>query len=303
MMEKTGFVEVQHKNFWSPTVADLHQAEKASWEHLHTEYHRHAPPGTCQRYYQQHRVRVALQNIVVERRIDAGPLTRHRLTAGDLFISPAGSQEWLRRYEYEDFFTINLEPALLTRLAEASGRASAFELLRQKQAIQDPLLLQISHTLRAESKVAGPGFSSIYVQELSHAFAAHLLRHYGRWEEYDYSTHTSLSTSRLRRIIDYIHSNLAQPLTLTELAALVAMNPYHFTRIFKRTTGVSPHQYILSQRIEQARRLLLKGELSQTQIANQLGFYDQSHFSRTFKRVIGLTPQAYCQEHVKNIQD
>lgn len=275
--------------------------KKARWEHIAVEHHHRQPPGTCQPYFQQHRVRMALQNISLERRIDAGPLTRHVLRPGDLLISPANSQEWLRREEHEDFLLLYLEPALLTQIVQESTMARSFALPRQEHVIQDPLLLQIVLTLRAEMNETTAHFSPIYVQELANAFAAHLLRRYARWEQ-DHLPHDHrLPSTSLRHITEYIHTNLSQPLTLPELAALTAMSPYHFARIFKKATGASPHQYILSARLEQAKPLLLKGELPLTQIAAQLGFYDQSHFTPTFKRVVGFTPHTFLQEMGKNI--
>jgi AraC family transcriptional regulator len=230
-------------------------------------------------------------------------LARYALQPGDLIITPAGSQEWLRRQEYEEFLSLSLEPALLSRFAEASSRARSFELRRQAQTIRDPLLLQIGFALRAEMDAASASFSPIYVHELTDALAAHLLHRYAGWEQDQRTESTGLSPAKMRCITEYIRANLAQPLTLPELAALAAVSPHHFTRIFKRATGVTPHQYMLSLRIEQARHLLLQRDLSQTQIAAQLGFHDQSHFARTFKRIVGATPRTFLREHDKNIPE
>jgi AraC-like DNA-binding protein len=95
--------------------------ERARWENITVEYHRRQPPGICQPYFQQHRIRIALQEVVLERRVDSGPLIHNALRPGDLIISPANSQEWLRRDEYEDFLVLYLEPVLLTQIAVQLG--------------------------------------------------------------------------------------------------------------------------------------------------------------------------------------
>lgn len=277
--------------------------EQAQWENITVVQQHHQPPGECKQYVRRHRIRIALQDILLERRIDAGPLTRHALRPGDLLITPANTQEWLCRREHEDFLLLYLEPTLLTQIAKTSTIARAFELIKHEQVIQDALLLQIGFALRSEIHAATASFSPVYVQELTNALAAHLLRRYAHWEQEHLSAPHPLSSARWREVTEYIHAHLSQPLTLPELASLAAMSPYHFTRAFKQALGVSPHQYIISARIEQARKLLLKGDLPLTQVATELGFYDQSHFTRTFKRLVGFTPQAFLLKNGKNIPE
>jgi AraC family transcriptional regulator len=79
----------------------------------------------------------------------------------------------------------------------------------------------------------------------------------------------------------------------------VRLSPHHFSRVFKRVTGLSPHQYVLSQRIQLARQLLTETKLSIAEVAHDVGFYDQSHFTYHFKRLVGVTPNAIRER--KNI--
>ena len=71
------------------------------------------------------------------------------------------------------------------------------------------------------------------------------------------------------------------------------MSKYHFCHLFKRSTGLSPHQYVKRVRVQRARQLLAEHRLSLVEIANELGFSDQSHFTRTFHTVVGVTPSQY----------
>jgi AraC family transcriptional regulator len=236
----------------------------------------------------------------MQRRIDSGPLARYTLRPGDLFFSLANMPEWRRQDDFNNHVSVYLEPTLFTQMEEALALHHAFDLLRQEQVIQDPLLLQLGLALQAEIKNSSARFSAVYVQELAHAFAAHLLRRYAGWEPHNASLDRSLSSVSMRQVTDYIHDHLSEPLTLPALAGLVGLSPYYFARRFKQTTGLSPHQYILAKRIEQTKHLLLRGE-SLAQITERLGFADQSHLSRSFKRITGLSPKAFLQEHRKNV--
>jgi len=104
---------------------------------------------------------------------------------------------------------------------------------------------------------------------------------------------STLPLYKLRRVTGYIQQNLNKELTLVELAALVYMSPYHFARLFKCSTGVPPHRFVVQQRIARARAVLATPELSIAQISRMAGFQTPSHFTSVFHRVLGLTPGAY----------
>jgi AraC family transcriptional regulator len=94
---------------------------------------------------------------------------------------------------------------------------------------------------------------------------------------------------------EYINNHLHQDLKLEKIAAIAQLSPYHFLRLFKQSMGVTPHQYILQCRIEKAKFLLQQSQLSITEIANQVGFCDQSHLTRCFKQSLGVTPKQFQQ--------
>jgi len=103
----------------------------------------------------------------------------------------------------------------------------------------------------------------------------------------------SLPSCRLRRVTEYIQQNLDKDLTLGELAAVVYMSPYHFARLFKGSTGVPPHRFVVRQRIARARRVLATPEQSIAEISRLVGFRTPSHFTTVFRDVLGVTPEAY----------
>jgi AraC family transcriptional regulator len=100
-------------------------------------------------------------------------------------------------------------------------------------------------------------------------------------------------------VIEYIQQNLDKNLTLAELAALVYMSPYHFARLFKLSTGVPPHRFVVRQRIARASAILATQDLSIAQISRLVGFRTASHFTTVFRRVTGITPKGYRTGYVR----
>jgi AraC family transcriptional regulator len=98
---------------------------------------------------------------------------------------------------------------------------------------------------------------------------------------------------RLRRAIEFMHDNYERELALEEIASAAYLSEYHFARLFKQITGVTPHVYLANVRLEHARRLLSETSLSISQIAIRVGYHSQSHFTKIFKSVTGVTPRVY----------
>ena len=103
----------------------------------------------------------------------------------------------------------------------------------------------------------------------------------------------SLPSWRLRRVTDYVQQNLDKDLTLAELAAVLCMSPFHFARLFKCSTGVPPHRFVVRQRITRARTCLAMEGQSIAQISRMVGYRTPSHFTTVFRRALGVTPGAY----------
>jgi len=102
-----------------------------------------------------------------------------------------------------------------------------------------------------------------------------------------------LHLSRLYSVIGFIQNNMTQKLTILDLSTVVHMSPYHFARLFKQSTGVSPHRFVLGQRIARASVLLRDARLSIGEVARLVGFRTPSHFTRAFRRMTGLAPNEY----------
>ena len=97
----------------------------------------------------------------------------------------------------------------------------------------------------------------------------------------------------VRRVTQYIRENLRRELRIAEISAVVHMSPFHFARLFKRSAGVSPHQFVLQQRIEQATILLTAPTPPVAEVARLVGFGTPSHFAAAFRRMTGTTASIY----------
>jgi AraC family transcriptional regulator len=87
-----------------------------------------------------------------------------------------------------------------------------------------------------------------------------------------------------------VEENLAEGLTPEEISAVAHMSPFHFSRLFKASTGLSPHRYVVGRRVERAKELLAKTALPRHEVARLAGFTDQSHLAKHFRRHLGVTP-------------
>jgi AraC family transcriptional regulator len=121
------------------------------------------------------------------------------------------------------------------------------------------------------------------------------LRHYsaGKHAIKDYTG--GLAKSKLKQTIEYIHDNLTEGFSLQAIANYIGMSQYHFARMFKQSTGMTPHQYLIESRLEEAKKLLANTDLTISEIAYRTGFASQSHLTSQFRKHLSTTPKAYRQ--------
>ena len=104
---------------------------------------------------------------------------------------------------------------------------------------------------------------------------------------------SAIEDIRLRRVVEYIHDNLAEDLTLESMSGLAAMSGFHFSRAFKAATGKSPLQYVIAERISLAKVLLKTTSLTVSEVCFRSGYNDLSRFGKHFKRATGTTPAKF----------
>jgi len=199
---------------------------------------------------------------------------------------------WLKgeRSVFANVLFLVLDPVFVSRVAEGlEFDADRIELIEQRRGT-DPTLHHIALALRAGVQT-GAALDRIYGEGLSTALAAHLLREYGAAVLEPKRQYGGLPRAKLVRALEYIQDQLDADLTVSGIAQAVDLSPYHFTRLFKESTGQSPHQYVVEARVRKAKELLTTGKFTISEAAHHVGFVDQSHLTRHFKRVFGLPPK------------
>jgi AraC family transcriptional regulator len=105
-----------------------------------------------------------------------------------------------------------------------------------------------------------------------------------------------LTARQLRRVKLFVDAQISNDITISNLAAVAGLSPFHFIRAFKESVGVSPYQYVLSERVHRARELLSIQDLAIVDVAHAVGFSDATQLNRVFQKFIGVTPRAYRRE-------
>ena len=183
-----------------------------------------------------------------------------------------------------------LDPAFVSRTAVGLELHSDHIELVEQHGGTDPTLHHIAMALQTGIQT-GDAVDQMYGEALSTALTVHLLRKYGATVPEPKSRYGRLPREKLLRAVEYIRDQLDTDLTISEIAQAVYMSPYHFTRLFKESTGQSPHQYVVEARVRKAKELLTTGKFTISEAAYHVGFVDQSHLTRHFKRVFGLPPK------------
>lgn len=190
-----------------------------------------------------------------------------------------------------EFLHCYIEPAFISHIAHESINPDRVELALELKKT-DPLICQIGHALKADLEIDGVG-SRFYADSMATALAAHLLRHYSTRNHHFQDHEDGLSKVKLKQAIEYINTHLSENLSLMAIAAELDMSQFYFCRLFKHSMGMTPHQYLIQQRIERAKQLLKQPKLTIASIAIKCGFANQSHLAKQFRQHTGLTPKQF----------
>jgi AraC-like DNA-binding protein len=223
-------------------------------------------------------------------RVDNSAPHFHRLRRGDFTFLPAGHRLY----------------------SEYGGRTQHMTVLLDSDALREDVLrgdLRFPNELPAvvlkradrgtqgllaalESECSNPQHAdALYLSYLSHALLIHLTR--ARDAARDNRGTGPLTRFRIARLHEYIESNLANRLTIHELAAVIDVSPAHLARLFREATATPLHRYVMSRRLAKARDLLLRTDAPLSEIALATGFSSQSHLTSVFRRSTGHPPMQF----------
>ena len=215
---------------------------------------------------------------------------------GDLSIAPAKLPCSYKVYGDDHYLEIKIPSPFLEQVATEVMNCDLNRLeLRTEFCDRNPQIEQLAMMLRSELHRGKDGAGELYVDSLANALIVNVLRNYSVTKPKIAIYERGLSDRYLFQAIEYIDNNLSQSIKLEDLATHVGISKFHFSRLFKKSLGLSPHQYVMQQRIELAKQLLLKSNMSISDVALECGFNSHAHMGKYFRQIVGITPKAYRQ--------
>jgi AraC family transcriptional regulator len=213
---------------------------------------------------------------------------------GTTFIEPRGTVDELTWRAPTHRIAVAIHPRLLVSALDETAHESDIE-LTQHWNLMDAQIMAMLLAMTTDLKEGSPA-GRLYGESLCNALAVYLLNRYAVRGYAPVAYRGGLPGYRLRRVLDYIGDNLAEDLSLGQLAAVAGMSPHYFTELFKNSTGQPPHQYVLLQRIERAKDNITRMNLSITEAGIGAGFPNPSHFARMFRKFVGTSPSRFRSE-------
>ncbi len=276
-----------------PTVPQAPELDSAGceWSGVHVEQHRIGTLEIAPSSPVNHVFAVHLEGINELEVADDGPFRLHRILPGQVSFFPAGSVFASRTIDAGRFYTVSLTPQFVLNHAR-SPEAGAQPTFLPQRGISDSVIKALCDRIRDEV-IADHPMGRIYVEMLGQALAAHITRHYASATPTPHPVQGTLTAHQLRRALEFIRENLGNDLPLVSISKASGLSPFHFARRFRQSTGLAPHQFLIHQRVDRARHLLVHSSATLAEIAHQCGFCDQSHLTNHFRRIVGVTPRRY----------
>ena len=185
---------------------------------------------------------------------------------------------------------VAFEPFLAALKAVYADKANEVEVV--DFAGRDEALAYLCYACAAMLSVRTPG-SSRRVADLTQLFASFLAENYTKTTSEKPNLQGGLPIRKLRQVEDYVSEHLAEDICVEALAEVVGLSPFHFSRVFKQATDMTPHQFVTRARMLNAQQLIRETSRSLIEIALEVGYPNPSHFAQVFRRVVGVTPTEF----------
>lgn len=185
------------------------------------------------------------------------------------------------------------QDAVRTILAGAGMNPDAR--LQSTFGVRDKIVRQIAEACEAGIEEYGSG-GRLFADGLALSLVTHLFHAYSDGVAPPRSK-GGLTPRDTRTVLDYMREHLHEDLSLGELAATVDLSSHYFTEAFRKTVGVPPYRYVLQQRVEKAKELLLGSDMTVSIVSERSGFSSQTQFTTMFRKIVGVTPSKFRREH------
>lgn len=210
---------------------------------------------------------------------------------GSLILIPPGTTDRLRWQGPSERTIVSIDRNALADLARdwSSPRAPEF---KGSWSLHDPSLRQLLMEMSNEARNGWP-LGSLYADLLAMGLETRLLRSHATEPLNRPVLKGGLSLPRLRRAMEYINSNLAEDVRIEAIARELDLSSYHFAHEFRNSTGQTPYQYLIDQRMAKAKDLLKRTKWTVQYIGGLAGFRSPANFIRTFRHRLGQTPEVW----------
>jgi AraC family transcriptional regulator len=220
-------------------------------------------------------------------------MMRFTFGVGEMCLVPRHVETWLRTDElHYSYLSVGISDAALA--AACDGTKDEVELCRVGKLV-DARVGALAATVNAE-RIAGFPSGRLFLDSVEQALAVALVNGYAVRDRSVQTHRGGLGSARLRRIKEFVDAKIEDELTLCEMAQAVELSTAYFSRMFRKSTGETPHQFLLRQRLERAKLMLRSADGRVMDVAVACGFKSQQHFAQVFRHVCGVSPTEYRQE-------
>lgn len=211
---------------------------------------------------------------------------------GDIDIIPTDTpSRWEMHDENDTTLLLSLPQSLLRTVANESGLDAARMEIRNRFQIRDTELEALCWAMKREMELGYPS-GRFYLDGLALAVASRVVARHSSVAKLTEERSEGLDKRRLKQVLSFIEDQLAENLSLEQMAAVAGVSASHLNKLFRISMGVPVYHYLIQRRVERAKALLMQDGLSMAEIALAAGFSHQSHMARHMRRVLGVPPRA-----------
>ena len=270
-----------------PAVSTL-TSEQAGWDGVALEYYCNVP--ACDIAEHEHPTHVL--NLLVDDPVRAEWTTEGRCHSainetGTIYLLPRGTRDKVAWMRQSSRVLLAIDPKFLAQSVEETAHLEDVALTPHWE-LKDRHIAALMVALCADLE-AGQPVAPLYGEML----AACLVKRFSARPVAAKRATGGLPKARLKRVLEFISAHLSDEIRLETLASIAGMSQHHFSELFRHSTGVSPYQYVIGQRVELGKQMLRDTDLTILEIGLATGFADQSHFTKIFRRVARVTPRDY----------
>jgi AraC family transcriptional regulator len=238
-------------------------------------------------------VAMHLHSGVIELAIGDSPMQKFECGAGDVVLCHRHVEKRVRSNDGMQSLIFEVSDIALQ---EVAGKHNAEVKLKCSPRLPDKRIQALMAAVNAE-RISGFSSGRLFLESIEMALANVLVKSYADEQVAVRLNREGLTPVHLRRVLEFIENGISSDLSLSSLAGETGYSRVHFSAMFQKATGMAPHRYVINRRIEHAKSLLKRNDLSLLEIAIKCGFSSQPHLSSIFRRHTGITPGAFRRNY------